>query len=121
MVAAAAGLVDRHGRGSVTAAARDALDAARDRLLSDGGAAPDLPAVVADITEAFDSRSGMLREVLNAAGVVVHTNLGRAPLSAPAREAIGAAAGLAPGRTPDRSTRRRRCWHRPVALRPASR
>ena len=112
MVAAAAGLVDRHGRGSVTAAARDALDAARDRLLSDGGAAPDLPAVVADITEAFDSRSGMLREVLNAAGVVVHTNLGRAPLSAPAREAIGAAAGycdleydLAQGRRGDRDAR----------------
>ena len=112
VVAAAAGLVDRHGRGPVTAAAREALDAARDRLLSDGGAAPDVPAVVADITEALDRRSGTLRTVLNAAGVVVHTNLGRAPLSAPAREAVSAAAGycdleydLAQGRRGDRDAR----------------
>ncbi|MCD1145821.1 L-seryl-tRNA(Sec) selenium transferase [Kocuria sp. LUK] len=34
-----------------------------------------------------------LRPVLNATGVVVHTNLGRAPLSAAAREALAAAAG----------------------------
>lgn len=34
-----------------------------------------------------------LRPVLNATGVVVHTNLGRAPLSRAAREAIVAAAG----------------------------
>ncbi|AGF72075.1 L-seryl-tRNA(Sec) selenium transferase [Corynebacterium halotolerans] len=34
-----------------------------------------------------------LTPVLNATGVIVHTNLGRAPLSAPAREALTAAAG----------------------------
>jgi L-seryl-tRNA(Ser) seleniumtransferase len=33
-----------------------------------------------------------LRRVLNATGVIVHTNLGRAPLAAPAREALLAAA-----------------------------
>jgi L-seryl-tRNA(Ser) seleniumtransferase len=33
-----------------------------------------------------------LRRVLNATGVIVHTNLGRAPLSRPAREALGRAA-----------------------------
>ncbi|MBK0417622.1 L-seryl-tRNA(Sec) selenium transferase [Leucobacter sp. CSA1] len=38
-------------------------------------------------------RTLSLRPVLNATGVVVHTNLGRAPLSAAAREAIGEAAG----------------------------
>ena len=112
VVAAAAGLVDRHGRTPVTEAAREALDAARDRLLSDGGVAPDVSAVVAGVAEALDRRGGTLREVLNAAGVVVHTNLGRAPLSAPAREAISAAAGycdleydLAQGQRGDRDAR----------------
>ncbi len=33
-----------------------------------------------------------LRRVINAAGVIVHTNLGRAPLAAAAREAVAAAA-----------------------------
>jgi L-seryl-tRNA(Ser) seleniumtransferase len=93
VVAAAGELVDRHGRGPVTAAAREALDEARDRLLTGGGPAPDLQAVVTGITAALDRRGGTPRAVLNAAGVVVHTNLGRAPLSAPARQAVDAAAG----------------------------
>ncbi|HEX9035091.1 MAG TPA: L-seryl-tRNA(Sec) selenium transferase [Streptosporangiaceae bacterium] len=37
--------------------------------------------------------AGALTEVINATGVLVHTNLGRAPLSAAARDAIRAAAG----------------------------
>ena len=39
-----------------------------------------------------DARSG-LRRVINATGVILHTNLGRAPLSDAARKAIVAAAG----------------------------
>lgn len=48
------------------------------------------PAVVAAVT---DRASGSLRPVLNATGVVVHTNLGRAPLSPAAVDALVAASG----------------------------
>ena len=40
-----------------------------------------------------DRPAGSMRPVLNATGVIVHTNLGRAPLSAPARAALQDAAG----------------------------
>jgi L-seryl-tRNA(Ser) seleniumtransferase len=40
-------------------------------------------------------KSGRIRKVINATGVVVHTNLGRAPLSRDAIEAIAGAAGYA--------------------------
>jgi L-seryl-tRNA(Ser) seleniumtransferase len=42
---------------------------------------------------ALPERAASLRPVLNATGVVLHTNLGRAPLSAAAIEAVRAAAG----------------------------
>ncbi|GAA4919591.1 L-seryl-tRNA(Sec) selenium transferase [Stackebrandtia albiflava] len=44
-------------------------------------------------TAALPDTAAGLREVLNATGVVVHTNLGRAPLSRAARDAVVAAAG----------------------------
>jgi L-seryl-tRNA(Ser) seleniumtransferase len=52
------------------------------------------PTEVADAAvAALPERATSLRPVINATGVVVHTNLGRAPLSAAAVEAIVAAAG----------------------------
>lgn len=48
---------------------------------------------VAAVLEALPPTAGSLRPVLNATGVIVHTNLGRAPLSPAAVEAIAAAAG----------------------------
>jgi L-seryl-tRNA(Ser) seleniumtransferase len=53
----------------------------------------DVGDVVAATLAALPSHAGSLRPVLNATGVVVHTNLGRAPLSAAAVDAIAAAAG----------------------------
>lgn len=53
------------------------------------------PEQVADevIAAIASTRPASLRPVLNATGVIVHTNLGRAPLSAPATAAIVEAAG----------------------------
>jgi L-seryl-tRNA(Ser) seleniumtransferase len=49
--------------------------------------------VVTAALHALPETAGGLRPVINATGVVVHTNLGRAPLSAAAREALAQACG----------------------------
>jgi L-seryl-tRNA(Ser) seleniumtransferase len=52
------------------------------------------PASVADTAvSSLPPTAATLTPVINATGVIVHTNLGRAPLSAAAREAVRAAAG----------------------------
>jgi L-seryl-tRNA(Ser) seleniumtransferase len=76
-------LVDAHGRPAVLRALRAALDDLRRRATEspDGldEAVSGLATEVAARVEAAGRPS--LRRVLNATGVVVHTNLGRAPLS----------------------------------------
>ena len=70
-------------RSRLTSSVREAVDAARRRLLAgvDGGEDP-VERVSAHVVEAL-TRAGVfsLRVVVNATGVVLHTNLGRAPLS----------------------------------------
>src|SRR5262249_57310862 len=52
------------------------------------------PAEVVDAAvDGLPAAATSLRVVLNATGVLVHTNLGRAPLSAAAVQALGVAAG----------------------------
>jgi L-seryl-tRNA(Ser) seleniumtransferase len=71
----------RHGRPAVVEAARRALDRAREELRA-GFPIGDL---VERVAEEADTAAAMrLRRVLNATGIVVHTNLGRAPLPAAA-------------------------------------
>jgi len=78
-------LASEHGHELALAVARDAIAAAREKIAA-GEQATDL---VADALERAE-RAGVprLRRVLNATGVVVHTNLGRAPLAASALERI---------------------------------
>lgn len=82
-----------HGHRLAAQAARGAIDAARSEILA-GGDAPRFDAVVADAEARLAAHgAGRLRGVVNATGVVLHTNLGRAPLSAAAREAVSHAGG----------------------------
>jgi L-seryl-tRNA(Ser) seleniumtransferase len=69
-----------------TAVARAELADRRAELLAGAADAPDL------VERARDRLRPSLRRVLNATGVVVHTNLGRAPLAAEARAAVARAA-----------------------------
>src|SRR4051812_30521496 len=72
------------------AAARAVLAERRAELLS--GRAGDVDLAARARAWAADSARPSLRRVLNATGVIVHTNLGRAPLAAAAREAVARAA-----------------------------
>jgi L-seryl-tRNA(Ser) seleniumtransferase len=85
--ARAAVLVDRHGRPATVDAIRAALAEARSR-----GAADD-PEALLEAAARLLGRPPSLRRVLNATGVIVHTNLGRAPLAAAAIERAAAVAG----------------------------
>ena len=78
--------VRRLGRDRVKQAVTAALDGCRR-----GDVEPDDVAAVA--LAALPPTATSLRRVVNATGVMVHTNLGRAPLSAAAVEALGVAAG----------------------------
>jgi L-seryl-tRNA(Ser) seleniumtransferase len=76
----------RLGRGLVLAAVRQAQERARSGAIEPGE-------VVEDAIAGLPPLAATLTPVINATGVLLHTNLGRAPLSAAARAAVQAAAG----------------------------
>jgi L-seryl-tRNA(Ser) seleniumtransferase len=87
--------IDAHGRERLTVAIRSVLDDARRRVRA-GDLAPVAEDVLAAATgHLAASVAEDLTRVVNATGVVLHTNLGRAPLSVDARGAVDAAAGYA--------------------------
>jgi L-seryl-tRNA(Ser) seleniumtransferase len=81
-----AGLVRDHPRALVVEVAREELEAARQRIRDGGDPAPDLAHAVA--RRLAESTRPALRRAINATGVIIHTNLGRAPLSAAALDAM---------------------------------
>jgi L-seryl-tRNA(Ser) seleniumtransferase len=76
----------RLGRALVKSAVQDVQQQVRDGLVAPADAAR-------AVLDALPATAGSLRPVLNATGVLVHTNLGRAPLSPAAVEAVAAASG----------------------------
>ena len=87
-------LAETYSHTALVTLARDSLQAAREGI-SSGGPVPSLQALVDEI----EGRARALwqpspRQVINATGVIIHTNLGRAPLSQDAAHAaMQAAAG----------------------------
>src|SRR5437762_1011836 len=81
-----ASLVKEHGRARVVNAIRHQIAAERNGATAENRHA----AVVAQLQREVAPR---LRRVINASGVILHTNLGRAPLSQAAMEALTFAAG----------------------------
>jgi L-seryl-tRNA(Ser) seleniumtransferase len=73
-----------------TSVARAELQARREELLNGGDAADDTNVDL--VARARARLKPQLRRVLNATGVVAHTNLGRAPLAAEAQAAVKAVA-----------------------------
>ena len=83
---AVAAAADKLGRPRVKRAVSAAQQRVREGSLPPAG-------VVADVLARLPDTVTSLRPVLNATGVLLHTNLGRAPLSAAAIDALGAVAG----------------------------
>ena len=77
-------------RALAVAAARRAIAEERDHILAGQPASQRLLDRAGQIAAELQRPS--LRRVLNATGVIVHTNLGRAPLPAAARDAVAATA-----------------------------
>ncbi|MBW3578419.1 MAG: L-seryl-tRNA(Sec) selenium transferase [Actinobacteria bacterium] len=90
---AAASIVATYGRRPFAEAVRRSVDQARERARR-GGPVPGVGEVITAAAQDLAARrAGRIRRVLNATGVILHTNLGRAPLSADARAAMAEAAG----------------------------
>jgi L-seryl-tRNA(Ser) seleniumtransferase len=82
-------LIDSYGRGLTVEALRAALDEARARLRAGLSVPSDDDSLIEEAESTLQAwLQPTLRRAINATGVIVHTNLGRAPLSAAALDAI---------------------------------
>lgn len=83
-----AGAISRHGRTRVVGAMREVLAAERARRAAGSEPVPTEALAFAVIRRVESSASSKLRHVINATGIILHTNLGRAPLAGAAIEAV---------------------------------
>ena len=92
--AALGALAESVGVEAVTHAARAAVDGARAAILAGSAdAAPSIESLAGQVAASINDLLGPRpRRVINAAGVIIHTNLGRAPLSRAAIEAMSSVA-----------------------------
>jgi L-seryl-tRNA(Ser) seleniumtransferase len=91
-------LVAREGAPAVAAAARDVLERLRQEISAGRISAAGVDLAISGLADAVGrqlvrSLQYSLRPVINATGVVLHTNLGRAPISSAALDRIGRIAG----------------------------
>lgn len=88
-------LLDDYPRGEVLSVVRSVIESRRSTLRAGHYIATDIPALALEIRERLYERSQpRIRRVINATGIVLHTNLGRAPLPAAAVDAlVNAASG----------------------------
>ena len=83
-------LIVVYGRRQTVNAVRETLDTVRDEVRS-GADVPDVTTLVTWTDERLQEHlAPTLRPVINASGVIIHTNLGRAPLSSAACAAMEA-------------------------------
>lgn len=84
--------IGEYGRQPVVIALRTALDQARHTASAGGSVGDEDHLVTSALTTVEERRAPQLTPVINATGVLLHTNLGRAPLSVDAVAAVTAAA-----------------------------
>jgi L-seryl-tRNA(Ser) seleniumtransferase len=82
-------MLQDHPRALVLESLREVIEATRAAIQSGGAAEPDADAMVRAASEMLAVKAvRSLRRVINATGIIVHTNLGRAPLAPSAVEAV---------------------------------
>jgi L-seryl-tRNA(Ser) seleniumtransferase len=91
-------LVSEHGQTAVTNACRVVLSRLREEISAGGLGGGNLPLALSGVPEAIRnelrrSLGYSLRPVINATGVILHTNLGRAPLAEKALDHVRETAG----------------------------
>ncbi len=87
-------LAEQYGRSLTLAALRYSLDNRRQAILAGNGREPDADSLVQEARTWLENLlAPTLRPIINATGVIVHTNLGRAPLSRSALTAVQSAGG----------------------------